>query len=139
MSNSNIAHVLSKTLYDFKSQRNIAYILGKSILFASMQFAIGSVEMSSKFSVKNFSKDQETLNHAVEALSDYIIIGLLWTLGTSLIFFANYGVQGVIYNAVCNIGIIFWIYYSYMKAFKMAADSNNLTIPKLFKNIYITF
>jgi hypothetical protein len=119
--------------------RGSAYILGKSILFASMQFAIGSVEMSSKFSVKNFSKDQETLNHAVEALSDYIIIGLLWTLGTNLIFYANYGIQGLLYNSLCNIGIIFWIYYSYMKAFNLAAKVSGLTIPKLFNNAYITF
>ena len=42
-------------------------LIGKSILFASMQFAIGSVEMSSKFSVKNFSKDQDTLQNAADS------------------------------------------------------------------------
>ena len=38
--------------------------IGEAILFASIQFSIGSVEMSSKFSVMNFSKDQETLQKA---------------------------------------------------------------------------
>ena len=38
--------------------------IGEAILFASIQFSIGSVEMSSKFSVMNFSKDQETLQNA---------------------------------------------------------------------------
>lgn len=120
-------------------RKNSFYIIGKAILFASMQFAIGSVEMSSKFSVKNFSKDQETLNHAVDALSDYIIIGLLWTIGTSLIFYANYGVKGAIYNTLANFGIVAWIYISYMAAFKIAAEKNNLIIPRLFRNLYINF
>ena len=118
------------------NKKDTAYILGKSILFASMQFAIGSVEMSSKFSVKNFSKDQETLNHAVDALSDYIIIGILWTLGTSLIFFSNYGTDGALLNIAANGAIIYWIYSSYMKSFKYASFKNKLVVPKLFRNQY---
>ena len=69
-----------------EKKKNAFYILGKAILMASMQFAIGSVEMSSKFSVKNFSKDQRTLDNAIKALKDYMIIGSLWMLGTSMIF-----------------------------------------------------
>ena len=42
---------------NFFDKDNIVMI-GEAILLASMQFSIGSVEMSSKFSVKNFSKDQ---------------------------------------------------------------------------------
>lgn len=132
-------NVLSKTVSDHKRKRSIAYILGKAILFASMQFAIGSVEMSSKFSVKNFSKDQETLNNAADALSDYLIIGLVWTIGTSLIFLANYGAQGVVFNVLSNAVIIYWIYYSYMSAFKMASKTNGLQEPKLFRTWYISF
>lgn len=114
-------------------------VLGKAILFASMQFAIGSVEMSSKFSVKNFSKDQETLNNAADALSDYILISIFWTLGTSLVFFASYGMFGLFANVLANIGIIYWIWISYMKAFQMAVDKNNLETPKMFTNWRITF
>ena len=132
-------NVLSKTVSDHKRKRSIAYILGKAILFASMQFAIGSVEMSSKFSVKNFSKDQETLNNAADALSDYLIIGLVWTIGTSLIFMANYGTQGVVFNVLSNAVIIYWIYYSYMSAFKMAAKTSELQEPKLFRTWHLSF
>ncbi len=114
-------------------------MVGKAILFASMQFAIGSVEMSSKFSVKNFSKDQDTLQNAADALSDYILIGFFWTLGTSLVFFASYGVPGLVANIVANIGIVAWIYFSYMAAFRMAVNANNLQMPVLFKNAWITF
>jgi hypothetical protein len=122
-----------------EKKRSTFYIIGKAILFASMQFAIGSVEMSSKFSVKNFSKDQETLNNAADALSDYIMIGALWTIGTSFIFYANYGFMGAFWNIATNLAIIAWIYISYIKAFKSAADKYGLKEPKLFNNFYITF
>jgi hypothetical protein len=115
----------------------IPKLIGKSILFASMQFAIGSVEMSSKFSVKNFSKDQDTLQNAADALSDYLIIGLLWTFGTSLIFYANYKWNGVILNTVINFAIMYWIYWSYIKSFNSACDKYGLVSPIMFKP-YIT-
>lgn len=117
--------------YDTK-RTNSFYILGKSILMASMQFAIGSVEMSSKFSVKNFSKDKEILDNAVESLRDYIIVGTLWTIGTSLIFYVNYGLRGLILNIISNISIIMWIYFSYQVAFKSAAAKYGLKVKGLF-------
>ena len=107
-------------------------IIGKAILFASMQFAIGSVEMSSKFSVKNFSKDQGTLQNAADALRDYIIIALLWTLGNSFVFYSSYGMRGAWIAIASNIFIILWIYLSYLKAFRDATIKNNLQMPTVF-------
>jgi len=111
----------------------LAKLIGKSILFASMQFAIGSVEMSSKFSVKNFSTSDDVLQNACDALSDYLIIGLLWTLGTSLIFYAGYQWQGVMVNTVINFFIMYWIYWSYQKSFRYAVDRHHLSHPEMFK------
>jgi hypothetical protein len=85
-------------------------MLGEAILYSSIQFAIGGVEMSSKFSVKNFSKDQETLQNAADALSDYLKIGFLWTLGVTILLYCNYGVVGAITSMVVNLLIIMWIY-----------------------------
>jgi hypothetical protein len=116
-----------------KSVNLMPKLIGKSILFASMQFAIGSVEMSSKFSVKNFSKDQDTLQNAADALSDYLIIGLLWTFGTCLIFYANYKWNGVIINTSINLAIMYWIYWSYIKSFNSACDKYVLEKPIMFK------
>lgn len=108
-------------------------ILGEAVLFASMQFAIGSVEMSSKFSVKNFSKDQTTLQHAADALSDYIYIGVLWTIGTCFMFYGNYGFFGVAINLLANALIMLWIIVSYLTAFRYAAKAASLEHPTLFK------
>ena len=122
------------SLEDFYARKkNIVTIMGKAVLFASMQFAIGSVEMSSKFSVKNFSKDQTTLQHAADALSDYVFIGMVWTLGTCMMFWGNYGMRGAVVNFIANFIIMAWIISSYRKAFVYACETGNLEYPKLFR------
>lgn len=123
---------LEMLMHSQMRKTSFAYILGKAILFSSFQFAIGSVEMSSKFSVKNFSKDQPTLDNAIIALRDYIIIGVFWTIGTSLIFYANYGWRGMAMNILCNVLIIAWIYFSYQNSFRIAAKKYNLVHTNLF-------
>lgn len=117
----------------YARKKGIVPIMGKAILFASMQFAIGSVEMSSKFSVKNFSKDQTTLQHAADALSDYIFIGVIWTLGTCMMFYGNYGMKGAIVNFIANFIIMAWIMTSYKRAFEYACDVGKLNYPVMFR------
>lgn len=103
--------------------------VGEAIVFASIQFSIGSVEMSSKFSVMNFSKDQETLQNAAYALTDYLKIALLWIVGTSLIMYSNFGLYGLIVNVIINSVIVGWIMYSYHICFQHAAKKYNLKYP----------
>ena len=103
--------------------------VGEAIVFASIQFSIGSVEMSSKFSVMNFSKDQETLQNAAYALTDYLKIALLWNVGTSLIMYSNFGLYGLIVNVIINAVIVGWIMYSYHICFQHAAKKYNLKYP----------
>ena len=106
-------------------------MLGEAILHSSIQFAIGSVEMSSKFSVKNFSKDQETLQNAADALSDYMKIGLMWTLGVTILLHCNYGIAGTITSILTNALIMIWIYISYDRAFRAATEKYKLKMPTL--------
>lgn len=101
-------------------------ILGKAILLASMQFAIGSVEMSSKFSVINFSQDNGTLQRAQEALDEYMLIGLVWTAGVAMIMWSNNGMPGLVMALLTNALILIWIYASYHRAFQKAKVLNKL-------------
>lgn len=119
-------------IMNFIGDKQYMKMLGEAILYSSIQFAIGSVEMSSKFSVKNFSKDQETLQNAADALADYLKIGLLWTIGVSILLFSNYGKAGAVIGFVANAIIIGWIYFSYIESFKQAAKKYNLVEPKIF-------
>lgn len=113
---------------NFLNKKNLE-LFGEAILLASMQFAIGSVEMSSKFSVKNFSKDQETLQNAADALSDYLRIGWFWTFGLTMLFYARFDKLGAIVCFLANLAIIAWIYLSYLKAFEAATHANKLQMP----------
>ena len=114
------------------NNHDIYKVIGEAILFGSIQFSIGSVEMSSKFSVINFSKDQETLQNAAYALSDYLKIALLWTIGTALIGYSNFGIMGLYTSLIVNIIIVGWISYSYHVCFLKAADKYKLKYPTLY-------
>ena len=116
---------------DYLTNKDNIIMLGEAILLASMQFSIGSVEMSSKFSVKNFSKDQETLQNAADALSDYIRIGLFWTFGLTILFYAKFDKVGAAVCVITNLLIIAWIYFSYMNAFNIACSNNSLQCPEV--------
>jgi hypothetical protein len=107
-------------------------ILGQAIFYSSIQAAIGSVEMSSRFSVMNFSKDQDTLQNAADALRSYLYVALMWTIATVLVLYSQYGIMGGITGFLANLAYVGWIYFSYKNAFKKAADKYKLQEPSIF-------
>lgn len=106
-------------------------MIGDALILASIQFSIGSVEMSSKFSVKNFSKSQEVLNNAADALAEYLKIAFIWTFGIALLMYLNFGLTGIFYSVGSNAVVVYWIYHSYYVSFAEAAKENNLILPSL--------
>ncbi len=114
-------------------KKSLGLIIGKSLLYASLQFAVGSVEMSSKFSVKNFATDQITLNHAADALTDYILVAIVWTIGATLVMFAGYGTIGLVSSLFANSAIVAWITVTYISSFKYACNKHGLIMPNLFR------
>lgn len=114
--------------------REFAKTISKAIFLASIQSSIGAVEMSSKFSVLNFSKDQATLQRAADALRSYMIIAVIWTVGTVLSLYASHGVCGGWVGFAANAVMMAWIYFSYTTAFKTAAKENGLQIPVVFSS-----
>lgn len=107
-------------------------IIGKAMMLGSQQYALGSVLMSSTFSVRNFSKDQETLQAAADALVNYMYMGIVWTLSNVLVLAATYGWSGGISATLSNIAIMGWMWTAYLKAFKIAQDKYGLQPPALF-------
>ena len=120
-----------ESLQGLAKSDNYMKMIGEAILLASIQFSIGSVEMSSKFSVKNFSKDQETLQNAADALSDYLKIGIFWTIGVAILEFSNYGMLGAITAVITNLLIMTWVYVSYLQSFRIASDKYKLEKPRV--------
>lgn len=116
-------------------QKSVAKMFGQAIFYASIQAAIGSVEMSSRFSVMNFSKDQTTLQNAADALRSYLYVALIWTLATVLVMYSQYGWMGVAVGALSNLGYVAWIYFSYCNAFAKAAKKHGLTEPHIWSSV----
>ena len=107
-------------------------MLGNAILLASIQASIGSVEMSSKFSVVNFSKDQETLQGAADALTGYLLIAFIWTVGSCMISYGQYSTPGLVTSLVTNFVLVGWIYFSYLHSFRVAQKKYGLQFPKVW-------
>lgn len=115
-----------------KQKNRFWKMLGNAILLASIQASIGSVEMSSKFSVVNFSKDQETLQGAADALTGYLVIAFIWTCGSAMISYGQFGLSGLFTSLVANIVLVGWIYFSYLHSFKVATNRYGLKYPKVW-------
>jgi len=114
----------------------LAAIIGESLLLASFSVALGSVEMSSRFSVINFSKDQRTLQNASNALTSYFIIGVIWAIGASSVLWSQFGIRGLVASIITNAVILTWIFGSYCLAFSKAVENTpGLVFPKLFHAI----
>jgi hypothetical protein len=113
----------------------LAKVIGESLILAVAEISIASVELSSKYSVMNFSKDQATLQSASNALTSYVIIGSVWAIGSSLLLYAQFGQLGLICGLTTNFGLMLWIVWSYHHSFKKAAETYGLEYPELFKAI----
>lgn len=109
-----------------------AKIIAKALFYASIQASIGSVEMSSKFSVLSFSKDQVTLQRAADALKGYLKVASIWTTASTLALYASHGMLGAWMALGMNVIMMLWIAQSYIDAFNIAAKEHGLEKPKLF-------
>ena len=112
-------------------KKKVVKMIAEALLYSSINVSLGSVEMSSKFSVRSFAKDQETLQSACNALADYLIISAVWTIGVAMLLYVKYGFWGIVTGIVSNLLIMFWIYWSYNQAFKTAVNKYSLEMPKL--------
>ena len=110
-------------------KHELAGLLGQAIFLAGLQFAIASTEMSSRFSVENFAKDQATLTNAMNALSTYFIIAVIWTIATCLVLYSSHGLQGILVGIIANGFFVGWIVGSYLLTMRKVAINNGLTFP----------
>jgi hypothetical protein len=114
------------------SRHSNTALIGTAVFLSGLEFAIASTEMSSRYSVSNFSKDQKTLQSAADALTTYIIIALIWTIATCLVLFSDYGLSGILWGILTNSIFAGWIIVSYMLTFHKVSKDLNLQFPKIF-------
>lgn len=109
-------------------------IISKSILLATILFALSNVEIGSKLQVLTSIEDQEELQLSADSLSTFILIGIIWTIGSSLLMYSYYQIQGFLVCFVINLIFLGYIYNSFIKIFRKISKSNNLEFPNIFKN-----
>ena len=107
-------------------------IIGKAMMLGSQQYALGSVLMSSSFSVKSFSKDQKTLQDAADALRGYIYAGIVWMISNVMVLGASYGTTGAAWALASNGAVMIWIWKLYTDAFLDAQKNYGLARPRIF-------
>jgi hypothetical protein len=107
-------------------------MIGMSIILASLQFSIASVEMSSKFSVASFSTNDDTLQRAADALRLFMYIAIMWTVACSLVMYSTNGWLGALSGLLANALIVAWIFGSYYHSFVLASKRNKVKFPCIF-------
>mgnify|MGYP000962884839 CR=1 FL=1 len=114
------------------SNKELVKIVGDSLFYAAIIFSLGSVEMSSKFSVINFAKDQATLDRARDALESFIYVSAVWIVATVLSLYASYSWCGAAFALLFGCIITASIIWSYFKSFEQAANEYKLKYPETF-------
>ena len=107
---------------------NNLILIGEAIILSSIQLSLSCIEMSPKCVIREFTKDQDSLQNAIDALSDYIKIATIWTLFITILFYARHDKIGALIALIINILIMTWIYYTYNKTIEKVAKTNNLTM-----------
>ena len=114
------------------NQKELIKIISKSLFFSSIVWSLGSVELSSKFSVINFAKDQATLDRARDALESFIVVASVWMAATVLSLYASHGWCGAFWALFFSSIITGSIILSYFKSFEQDAKEHNLTYPETY-------
>lgn len=114
--------------------RTIYEIIGEAVLLASVQIGLFTIEMSSKFEIMN-TQSQSVLQGAADSLSSYMVIGIIWTIGSVFLLYGQFGIPGIVAGLLANIVFILWIVIGYLRVFSYVSKNSNLKYPRLFQTI----
>lgn len=106
-------------------KQETASLMGKSLFFASIQVALASIEMDSKFAIKTV-KTQDALDHAIHSLKSYIVISIIWTLASMFTLYSIYGTLGIFVGFITNFAVVMWIIITYKNLFAEVCKNNGL-------------
>jgi len=118
------------SLSDMLSSKDIIILVADALIASTLQLKIAEVGMSSSFSVQHYVNSQETLDHAVDALDNYIIVGIISAIALSSLYYLKNNTPGFIICLMANLLIISWLYYSYNLAFDEVVKKYNLKLKK---------
>ena len=110
----------------------VAKVIGMAIVVASVHAAISGVELPQQFLVKMMVKTQEDLQEAADSFAVYTMIATIWTVGSTILMIAEYGVPGVVAGLLANAIVYVWMFTEYKLLFDGIQKKFNLKPPKFF-------
>lgn len=106
-------------------------IAGKVLVSATVQLSLGSLELPSRFMIRTFTRTQEAVDATVSEMYSYIVIGLLWTIGTTILMYVQHYYIGAVLNMTVNLLAMWWIIYRRYSVLVETATKYGLQVKSL--------
>jgi len=106
--------------------------LGQALVFASVQPALASMQMSSRFDIVNSATTQDLLEQAARDLRSFMIIAIIWAVGSTLVMYIQFSWRGAFINLVGQGLVGYWIFSSFRNAIVNQALRKNLQVPSVW-------
>lgn len=103
-------------------------IIGKATVYATIQIAFANFIMGSVASIKTRLHTTESISIYRDYLKRYLIVALIYSLGTSVMLYETYHWKGAIIGFIANAIMVIWILYFYHDSIAHASK-NISTVP----------
>lgn len=111
--------------------------LGQALVFAAVQPALASMEMSSRFDIVNSANSQRSLEQAARDLRSFMVISIIWAVGSTLVMFFQFSWRGALINFIGQVLIMYWIYSNFRTAIVNQAKRRHLNIPPVWGKLTV--
>lgn len=110
----------------------VTKIIAMTLVVASIHAAISGIELPQQFLIKMMVKNQDDLQEAADSFAMYTVIASIWTLGSSILMLAEYGIHGLFAGLIGNIIVYTWMFIEYNALFNKLSKKYSLEKPKIF-------
>ncbi len=108
----------------------IEYI-GEAMFLAIVQITLVGNEATSLYAASTQTNTQKDLDGLAAGIKHYLIVGIVWTIATSLIMYAKAGTNGVLLVILLNILVMAYILLRFRSIVRQVAIAKNLQEPPL--------
>jgi hypothetical protein len=84
-------------------------LFGKVLISMTIQASIGNLELPNRFMIRNFATSQEAIDAIYGEIRTYIVIGLLYAVGSSLLIYLAHQHLGAALNMIANLIVIIYV------------------------------
>jgi len=84
-------------------------LLGKIFLSTAMQATLGNLELTSRLLIMHFVATQEDADAFINGVQSYMIIGLMWAIGSTFLMYEMHEYFGAGLNLIFQILAMTWI------------------------------